>query len=141
METTNFLCEQFKLHGYRVTPQRRAILQVLASKRGQHPTVEQIYAQVRDAMPDMSPATVYNTVRELVKMDALLELDFGTGERHYDTSTATHAHLVCVDCGHVEDVFLATPTTLSTEQLRGFQLLETRITFRGYCPDCAAANR
>ena len=139
MKTTDFLYEQFKAHGYRVTPQRRAILQVLEAERC-HPTAEQIYVQVQNTMPDMSPATVYNTVRELVKMGALLELDFGIGERHYDVRTSLHAHLVCVQCRCVKDVFLDNYAALSPEQLRGFQLLDTRIIFRGYCPDCALSK-
>ena len=139
MNTIDFMYAQFKAHGYRVTPQRRAILQVLDAERC-HPTAEQIYAQVKLAMPDMSPATVYNTVRELVKMGVLLELDLGTGERHYDVCTSPHAHLLCVQCGRIEDVFLDSYATLSPEQSQGFQVLDTRITFRGHCPDCALSN-
>ena len=129
MNTIDFMYAQFKAHGYRVTPQRRAILQVLDAERC-HPTAEQIYAQVQLAMPDMSPATVYNTVR----------IDLGTGERHYDVCTLPHAHLLCVQCGRIEDVFLDSYATLSPEQSQGFQVLDTRITFRGYCPDCALSN-
>jgi Fe2+ or Zn2+ uptake regulation protein len=89
-------------------------------------------------MPDLSPATVYNTLRELVEMGMLLELDLGLGGRHYDVVTATHAHLVCLGCGRVED----TPCdldklTLLPEHACGFHVIDQRVIFRGYCPTCA----
>jgi Fe2+ or Zn2+ uptake regulation protein len=89
-------------------------------------------------MPDLSPATVYNTLRELVEMGMLLELDLGLGERHYDAVTADHAHLVCLGCGRVEDVPCdLDKLALLPEHTRGFQVTDQRVIFRGYCPTCA----
>jgi Fe2+ or Zn2+ uptake regulation protein len=131
------LCEQFRTQGYRVTPQRRAIVQVLLDDLT-HPTAEQVFQRVRGTMPDMSPATVYNTLRELVKMGALQELDLGLGERYYDLDTPDHAHLVCIGCGRVEDVpYDDKALTLAPEHRHGFQIVSCQITFRGYCPACA----
>ena len=48
--------------------QRRAIIRVLLGNESEHPTAEQIFTRVRSMIPDMSPATVYNTLRELVEM-------------------------------------------------------------------------
>ena len=120
-----------------MTPQRRAIVQTLLEDDHAHPTAEQVFAQVRDAMPDMSPATVYNTLHELVEMGLLLELDLGTGGRRYDVNTADHAHLICLECGRVEDVDYD-PSTLALfpEQAQGFQIVERTTIFRGYCSNC-----
>jgi Fe2+ or Zn2+ uptake regulation protein len=93
-------------------------------------------------MPDLSPATVYNTLRELVEMGLLLELDLGLGERHYDVTTEDHAHLVCLACGRVEDVE-CDPSTLaiSSEHTQGFQIVERMAIFRGYCSACASQGK
>jgi len=139
MPTVDQLCTQLREHGRRVTSQRRAIIQVLLDSDGMHPTAEQVFKRVQGAMPDMSPATVYNTLRELVDMDMLLELDLGLGERHYDVNTADHAHLVCLGCGRVEDVGYDPSTlVLSPEHAQGFQIVERTAIFRGYCSACVS---
>lgn len=139
MSTVDQLCAQLREQGRRVTPQRRAIIQVLLEDDGTHPTAEQVFTRVRSVMPDMSHATVYNVLHELVEMGVLLELDLGMGERRYDLNTADHAHLVCLGCGRVEDVdYDCEALALTPEQARGFQVVDRTIIFRGYCPACAS---
>ncbi len=131
------LCTQLRAQGRRVTPQRRAIIQVLVEDDDVHPTVEQIFARVQDTMPDMSPATIYNTLHELVEMGVLLELELGLGGRHYDLITTDHAHLVCLGCKRIEDVpYDHGALALPDEYAHGFQVLDHKVTFRGYCPTC-----
>ncbi|MDY6874778.1 MAG: transcriptional repressor [Chloroflexota bacterium] len=123
-----------------MTPQRRAIIQVLLED-GEHPTAEQIFTQVRRVMPDMSCATVYNTLHELAEINTLVELDLGLGERHYDVNTTDHAHLVCLGCGHIEDVpYDCAALILPPESARGFRVVDRRVIFRGYCPACASTE-
>jgi Fe2+ or Zn2+ uptake regulation protein len=137
MISENDICKQFRIRGRRVTPQRRAIVRALLEDHA-HPTAEQIFTQVHRKMPDISPATVYNTLHELVEMDLLLELDLGLGERHYDLNTADHAHLVCRACGSVSDVpFDFAEMELPSGHEHGFQVVNRCVTFFGYCPDCA----
>lgn len=132
------ICEQLKTHGRRITPQRRAIIQALL-ERDSHPTADQVFRQVRRDMPDISPATVYNTLHELVEVGAIQELDLGQGRRHYDMVTRQHAHIVCLECGHVEDVrWDYGELTLSSEQAHGFDVVDCNVIFYGYCPNCAA---
>jgi len=137
MATVDQLCAQLREQGRRVTPQRRAIIQVLLEDDGTHPTAERIFTRVQGSMPDISHATIYNTLHELVDMGVLLELDLGLGERHYDLNTADHAHLVCLGCGRVEDMgYGHEPQSPSPEQARGFQVMSCDLIFRGYCPAC-----
>ena len=79
------LVQKFKQHGYNVTPQQRqAILEVLtgrfsgvpdadATGNTHHPTAEQIHGLVKERMPDISLATVYNTLHELTDMEELCQ--------------------------------------------------------------------
>lgn len=136
MESVDHFCTQLKARGRRVTPQRRAIIQVLLEDHS-HPTAEHVLTRVRSVMPDLSPATVYNTLHELVEMGALQELDLGLAERHYDVTTADHAHLVCLRCGRIEDVLQDCKALMpAPEQAHGFQVLDCNVVFRGYCPAC-----
>lgn len=136
MTTVDQICEQIRACGRRVTPQRRAIIQALLADRS-HPTAEQIFTRVRNVMPDISPATVYNTLHELAAVGLLLELDVGLGERRYDVTTTSHAHLVCLGCGRIEDVLCNYETfTLPSRESHGFQIVGCTVVFRGYCPDC-----
>lgn len=139
MSTVEHLCARLRERGRRLTPQRRAIIQVLLDGNGLHPTAEQIFTRVQSLMPDISPATVYNTLRELVEVDVLLDLNLGLGERRYDLNTTDHAHLVCLECGFVEDVeYDQDSLVLSLEQAHGFRVVDRRVIFRGYCPACAS---
>lgn len=138
MSPVNRLCAQLRARGRRVTPQRRAIIQALQENHS-HPTAEQVYARVRDHMPDLSPATVYNTLHELVEMGTLQELDLGLGERHYDVNTDGHDHLICLGCGRVEDILEDRQAlVLSPEHTRGFRIVDCNVVFRGYCPACTS---
>ena len=137
MTSVDDLCAQLRARGRRVTPQRRAIIRVL-QENDSHPTAEQVFARVRRVMPDLSPATVYNTLHELAEIDTLLELDLGLGERRYDTNTAAHDHLVCLGCGRVEDVpHDRDASVLPPEHAHGFQVVDCNVVYRGYCPACA----
>jgi Fur family peroxide stress response transcriptional regulator len=138
MVSVDLVCTQLRARGRRVTPQRRAIIQALLDNHT-HPTAEQILRHVRSVMPDISPATVYNTLHELVEMGTLQELDLGMGERHYELTTADHAHLVCLRCGRIQDVPHDCQALMpSPEHAHGFQIVDCSVVFRGYCPACAS---
>ena len=57
-------------NGYKVTPQRLAVYEVLASKRW-HPSAEMLYSQLQPRSPAMSFATVYKTVEILEKLNLI----------------------------------------------------------------------
>jgi Fur family transcriptional regulator, stress-responsive regulator len=132
------LCAQLRARGRRVTPQRRAIIRVLQEDHS-HPTAEQVFARARRVMPDMSRATVYNALHELVEIDLIRELDLGLRERHYDVTTGEHAHLVCLECGYIVDVpYDSDALALPPEHVPGFEVVGCNVVFRGYCPACAS---
>ena len=140
MTTVDQLCTQLREHGRRVTPQRRAIIQALLDSDGMHPTADQVFRRVQGVMPDMSPATIYNTLHELVEIGELLELDLGLGERRYDLYTDSHAHMICLGCGRVMDVPYRESPTLPPEYESKFHVVEQVVIFRGYCADCQKSD-
>jgi Fe2+ or Zn2+ uptake regulation protein len=129
------LVQTFKQYGYKMTPQRRTILEVLTGNIS-HPTAEQIYELVKERMPDISLATVYSTLRELTEMEELYELDLGHGVRHYEISLEEHAHRVCLRCGRIEDI----PSDFNDVKSKlqygdGFRPVRYAVTIYGYCTD------
>ncbi len=132
------LIQQFKRHNYKMTPQRRAIIEIIAGCTSQHPTAEQIHERVAEQMPDVSLATVYNTLAKLVEMRQVYELNLGQTTRRYELSRDEHAHLVCLTCGEVEDVSADFGRLRSLFSLRnGFRATRYDVTVLGYCSSCA----
>ena len=87
---------KLKEHKFRVTPQRIAVLKILALSDG-HPSVEQLFEQVKRDFPTTSLATVYKTVTLLKQLNEVLELGFTEGSNRYDGNRPySHPHLRCM---------------------------------------------
>ncbi len=134
------LVQQFRQQGYKMTPQRRAILTVLMNGAA-HLTAEQIYEQVRQDMPDISLATVYNSLRELSLAQVARELDLGGRGRHYEICRNSHAHMVCLQCGAIRDLWGrwdALPQLFAPPD--DFDPLKYDLTIQGYCANCRSTS-
>ncbi|HEX9547406.1 MAG TPA: Fur family transcriptional regulator [Acidimicrobiales bacterium] len=136
--TISELVQRLRDRGWRLTAQRRVVAEVLAGEHI-HLTADAVYSRAQRLLPEISLATVYNTLNELVDMGEVLDISTGDGPRRYDpNTTAAHHHLYCVGCGALRDVNpegtdrLALPAS----QQHGFELLDVDIVFRGRCPDC-----
>jgi Fur family peroxide stress response transcriptional regulator len=137
------LIDRLRERGCRLTPQRRAVIQILVESQ-EHPTVEQIYEQVREDFPMTSLATVYKTVALLKEMGAVREIGFGEGGNRYDGyDPSPHPHLVCVECRRIVDLDLPTLEALpqAVAEEMGYRIIEHRVDFFGVCPQCQAAQR
>ena len=123
---------------WRLTAQRRVIAETLAGEHV-HLTADEVYERSRAVLPEVSRATVYNTLNELVGMGELLEMTHADGRKRYDPNVEErHHHLVCVSCGRMLDVIADDPR-LPEDQHHGFELLAVEVTFRARCPDCVPA--
>jgi Fur family transcriptional regulator, peroxide stress response regulator len=131
------IIEQLHHRGMRVTPQRRLIISLLAERHA-HPTVEDLYQQVKARLPDVSLATVYNTVHALVEMGELKVVEGLGGESiRYDTNTGQHHHLYCESCQQLVDVESNLGGfRLPEEKSSGYLINRSQVTFYGICPDC-----
>jgi Fur family transcriptional regulator, stress-responsive regulator len=135
------LLERLRNREWRVTPQRRVVAEVLTGEHV-HLTAEAVHAAAQQRLPEISLATVYNTLNELVAMGELLEVSAGSGPKRYDPNvTIAHQHLVCTSCGTLRDVLpdVASLQALHTSNLHGFVLTGVEIVFQGVCPSCAEA--
>ena len=131
------LAERFRGRGFRMTPQRLRIFQVLAEDNMTHPTAESVFAAVRTEMPTISLRTVYETLNELVELGEIQQFDLGTGARRFDPNTESHHHLICVGCGKVWDVSADFSQVELPAAHSGFTVRNTEVSFRGLCHECA----
>ncbi|MBN2430618.1 MAG: transcriptional repressor [Acidobacteria bacterium] len=124
--------------GFRVTPQRLAVLEVLAASEN-HPSVEAIYDQVRRRFSTISLATVYKTISLLKEIHEVLELGFADRSSRYDGHKPyPHPHLICTRCGRIQDPELSSLEELTREATTqtGFEIVTHRLDFFGLCNDC-----
>ena len=134
----NQMLSKLKEYDFRLTPQRLAVLKVLAVSEG-HPTVEQIYETVRAEFPTSSVATIYKTVNLLKQLNEVLELGFPDGSNRYDGNKPyPHPHVICTKCKKIIDPNLGSIKELTKEVVKetGFQILNYRVDFFGTCRDC-----
>ena len=132
------MIQKLRAHDHRITPQRLAILRVLADSEG-HPSVEQIYARVKTDFPTTSLATVYKNVSLMKSLGEVLELGFSDDSNRYDGNKPyPHPHLVCTNCKKIIDPDLSLLQDLTQELVQGtgFQILNHRMDFFGICPEC-----
>jgi len=123
---------------HRLTPQRIALLRLLAASDG-HPSASQLYEQIKDQFPTTSLATVYKTLDVLKEMGEVLELGFSGDDNRYDGKNPyPHPHLICVRCQKILDPAVSLPQGLVQEVARssGYQIVGHRLDFYGLCPDC-----
>ena len=142
MKSVDNLIRLFREKGFKITAQRRLIFELLAGDDS-HPTAEEIYERVISVMPEVSRTTVYNTLRELVALGELTEVDDPnqSGTR-YDTNPGHHHHLFCMRCGALTDVARDFESVrLSPEEAEGYRIVKSQVTFYGYCPKCQRAQR
>ena len=132
------LVNKLREHQYRLTPQRIALLRLLAASDG-HPSASHLYGQIKDQFPTTSLATVYKTLNVLKEIDEVLELGFSNGDNRYDGNKPyPHPHLVCTNCQKILDVEVSLAQNLVQEaaQSSGYQIVSHRLDFYGLCPDC-----
>jgi Fur family transcriptional regulator, stress-responsive regulator len=129
------LVDRLRSRGWRLTAQRRVIAEVMTGEHV-HVTADDVFERSRAVLPEVSRATVYNTLNELVGMGELHEMTHADGRKRYDPNVEErHHHLVCVDCGRILDVRADAPQ-LPADERHGFELVDVEVTFRARCPDC-----
>jgi len=137
-DRTEQLLATLRQSDYRMTPQRMALVRLIAES-DDHPSVAQLYAQVRAQFPSMSLATVYKTLDLLKDLGEVFEIGL-RDDSHYDGSRPVpHPHLICIRCQKIVDGDLDTPVrrlVAEMEQTSGFQITRHQLNFYGLCPDC-----
>lgn len=129
------LTERLRTHGFRLTPQRRAIASAFAEPGSVHLSADEIWTRARQVVPETARATVYNTLREFVEAGLLSEVRVDRGALRYDPNTGQdHHHFVCRRCGRVEDVYPSGVEAVTLDV--DVHADELELLFRGVCAPC-----
>ena len=126
-----------KEHHLKATPQRLCVLKIL--KKHEHPSIEELYTQVRQEYPSISLATVYKNLNTLEKRGLVVEVKVPNHKAHYDIYEAPHIHIVCSKCGHIEDLdFKSANLNAYQSELEKKQgILIDRLAICAYTDGCA----
>ena len=116
----------------------RTILDIVNAS-SEHLTAEQIYLRLKESMPGVVLATVYNNLRQLVGEGRIRRIALAGGADRYD-KTARHDHLICRDCGKLMDFTFADLTGQLSEQL-GEEIISYDLQVTCLCPACRQAQR
>jgi Fe2+ or Zn2+ uptake regulation protein len=124
--------------GYRLTPQRLAVLEAIKGA-GCHMTMQQVLDAVVQDNPTMTLPTVYRSLQWLKAAGLVAETDLGGDCHEYEyVAGHPHHHLICVECGariELPDSFLD-PVREQMTRTYGFVPLATHFAFFGICPEC-----
>jgi len=103
-----------------------------------HPTAEDLYAIVKNRLPQISLATVYRNLDILSEAGEVLKLEMAGKQRRFDGDTSFHYHLRCSECGAVEDVVLPEMEEIQEKlnRIPGGKITNARIEFEGLCDRC-----
>jgi Fur family transcriptional regulator, peroxide stress response regulator len=123
--------------GLPVTVQRRVILDALLD-RDDHPTVDQVFEQVRARIPGVSRTTVYRTLETLVELGVAQKTNHFEAVARFDGNTDHHHHLVCVGCDKIVDCDEPSFSRLRLPEARraGFDIIDFSVYFNGLCATC-----
>jgi Fur family ferric uptake transcriptional regulator len=134
--------ELLKSNKLKYTTQRELILKVIYDNEG-HFTPEDIYNLIKDSYPDikLGIATIYRTLLLLENANIVSSISFGTQGKKYEFGLKEHHdHLVCLECGKIEEFFDETIEKLQEEiaQKFNFKMSNHIMKIVGTCEACQA---
>ena len=133
--------QKMRSGGYRVTPQRKAILDAICSA-GRRVPVEEIIRRVCVNSPHLNRATIYRNLIFLQKIHLVNATGYGKQKRFEIASPEPHHHLICRRCGEEMDLdpTLVRPLTGAVRKKYGFRIDDSHLCFSGVCRSCASGG-
>lgn len=137
-ERIDSLVNRLRDQGFRITPQRMAILQQLVDSKD-HLSAEEIFNAIHDQYPMIGLATIYKTINLLTEIGEITELNFINQATRFEMKeTPSHPHFICKRCGCVIDLehqlLSELPDKVSLDT--GLKIVNARLDFYGICPNC-----
>lgn len=128
------LLDELKKKNIRLSHQRVKILEFLMLNKI-HPTVDDIYTNLKEEVPTLSKTTIYNTVNSLAEAGILQVVTIEDNELRYDITTDTHGHFKCNKCKKIYD-FDINMELFKSNTLENFEVTDKNVYFKGICPSC-----
>ncbi len=125
-------------HGISPSRPRMAILKYL-QEHHTHPTADEIYNALRGAIPTLSPATVYNTLKLFTDKKLCLSLTINEKRVCFDGMTHQHGHFLCSKCETIYDIPQEMVPVKAVDSTCGHQIHEVHYYYRGVCARCISS--
>jgi len=136
--------EELKSSGLKATLPRIKILEVFQRTERRHLTAEDVFKLLLAEGADIGLATVYRVLMQFEQAGLLLRSNFESGKAVFELNEGEHHdHLVCLDCGRVEEFFDAEieqrQRTIALQ--RGFELQEHSLALYARCTKLQCEHR
>lgn len=117
--------------------QRNLIYEMVRSVKT-HPTVEEVYNEVKKERRNISLSTVYRNLEQLASGGMLLKLKIPGDPDRYDADISEHYHVRCISCNIVEDIYTNYMKDLDERmsKIAGMKIISHNITFNMLCDKC-----
>jgi len=131
----NNYTDLLRAHNLKATPQRLEIANTLAIKG--HANIEEIYTILLQKFHSISLATIYKNINLMIENSFIQEVKIPNSKSVYELTKASHSHLVCKTCGHVEDIELDLNAVCQLAmQTSSFKIEKADLVFSGLCKKC-----
>lgn len=142
-ELINEAIRLLQSHHYRITKQRRSLLEYLSGFKDQYVSITQVTEHMKELYPGMSYNTVYRNLKDFSEIGIIETKTRPSGscvKYQCDFGNLHHHHFICQACGKVQEVELC-PVTLFDDQLAGCTLTGHRFELYGLCPECTQKRK
>lgn len=131
------LAEKLRANGYKLTPARLAVIEVLETEP-EHLSHNQILEEGQKIYPKLSRATVYRTMELLVNLKLIRSLYLNDPTQRFVSASGGHHHLVCTNCDATFEFDHCTVEELAQElsEKFNFQIRNHLLEFQGLCESC-----
>lgn len=136
--------DELKSSGLKATLPRIKILEVFQQTMQRHMTAEDVFKVLLAEGSDVGLATVYRVLMQFEQAGILSRNHFESGKSVFELNEGKHHdHLVCMDCGRVEEFFDAEieKRQRSVAQARGFELQEHALSLYVVCTKKVCPHR
>lgn len=133
--------EKFRMSGYTLTSQRRAVIEALKASKG-HPSAEDVYLQVKKNNPKVALGTVYQALSVLEKIGVVGSKHWADSPTRYDLNVEPHLDIRCRNCGRVSEVQNVGLGHLESDirQNTPYEVTKTMLVIEGVYPECRAGE-
>ena len=139
-ENRSPLSRRVREGGYKLTPPRLAVLQVIEQEN--HLSTGEIFQRAQTIQPGVGLATVYRALEIFTELGIVRPITLGDGPPTYIRAEGGHHHLVCSACGAVIEFDECGSAALAAELAAryNFQIQSHLLEFYGLCANCRPSD-
>lgn len=129
---------ELKGKGYKLTEQRKFIIEVFNENPGHH-TAHEVFDLVKCKLKRINFSTIYRNLELLSTLNIISKMYIQSGISHYELcGSGHHHHLICKGCGETREVDICPYANLEVERLNeiGFKATDHKFEIFGYCSKC-----